>query len=124
MIVLGIRPDIINYQPIVRELEKRKRDTVIVHTGQHYSYFFDELFFKQLKFPKPDYHLKIGSGTQAQQLGKLVQKFEKVILKEKILQTLRLPISISLLCFNKSHPYDREYMILSQLCHLIASNNL
>jgi len=83
MIVLGIRPDIINYQPIVRELEKRKRDTVIVHTGQHYSYFFDELFFKQLKFPKPDYHLKIGSGTQAQQLGKLVQKFEKVILKEK-----------------------------------------
>jgi len=83
MIVLGIRPDIINYQPIVKELEKRKKETVIVHTGQHYSYFFDELFFKQLKFPKPNYHLKIGSGTQAQQLGKLVQKFEKVLIKEK-----------------------------------------
>ena len=83
LIVLGIRPDIINYQPIVSELNRRKCDYVIVHTGQHYSYFFDGLFFKQLKFPKPDYHLKVGSGTQAQQLGTLIQRFEKVLLKEK-----------------------------------------
>ena len=83
LIVLGIRPDIINYQPIVKELTRRKCDFVIVHTGQHYSYFFDKLFFKQLDFPKPDYNLKIGSGTQAQQLGVLVQKFEKILLKEK-----------------------------------------
>ena len=83
MIVLGIRPDIINYQPIVRELDKRGCDYTIVHTGQHYSYFFDGLFFKQLKFPKPDYHLKVGSGTQAQQLGTLIQRFEKVLLKER-----------------------------------------
>jgi len=83
LIVLGIRPDIINYQPIVNELNRRKCDYVIVHTGQHYSYFFDGLFFKQLKFPKPDYHLKVGSGTQAQQLGTLIQRFERVLLKEK-----------------------------------------
>ena len=83
LIVLGIRPDIINYQPIVSELNRRKCDYIIVHTGQHYSYFFDGLFFKQLKFPKPDYHLKVGSGTQAQQLGTLIQRFEKVLLKEK-----------------------------------------
>lgn len=83
LIVLGIRPDIINYQPIVSELNRRKCDYVIVHTGQHYSYFFDGLFFKQLKFPKPDYHLKVGSGTQAQQLGTLIQRFERVLLKEK-----------------------------------------
>lgn len=83
MIVLGIRPDIINYQPIVNELDKRRCNYTIVHTGQHYSYFFDGLFFKQLKFPKPDYHLKVGSGTQAQQLGTLIQRFEKVLLKER-----------------------------------------
>ena len=83
MIVLGIRPDIINFQPIVKELKKKKANFVIVHTGQHYSYFFDALFFKQLNFPKPNYHLKIGSGTQAQQLGMLALKLEKVLLKEK-----------------------------------------
>lgn len=83
VIVLGIRPDIINYQPLVKNLTKKNIDFKIVHTGQHYSYFFDGLFFKQLNFPKPDYHLKVGSGSQAQQLGKLVQKFEKVLLKEK-----------------------------------------
>jgi len=65
------------------ELKKRKCKFTIVHTGQHYSYFFDRLFFEQLNFPKPNYHLKIGSGTQAQQLSDLVRKFEKVLLKEK-----------------------------------------
>lgn len=83
MIVLGIRPDIINLHPIVNELQKRKSDYVIVHTGQHYSYFFDKLFFEQLNFPKPDYHLKVGSGTQAQQMAALVERFEKVLLQEK-----------------------------------------
>jgi UDP-N-acetylglucosamine 2-epimerase (non-hydrolysing) len=83
MIVLGIRPDIINLQPIVKELQRRKCDYTVVHTGQHYSYFFDKLFFEQLNFPKPDYHLKIGSGTQAQQLAATVERFEKVLLKEK-----------------------------------------
>ncbi|MHB8545767.1 MAG: non-hydrolyzing UDP-N-acetylglucosamine 2-epimerase [Nitrosotalea sp.] len=83
MLVLGIRPDIINLQPIVKELQRKKCDYTVVHTGQHYSYFFDKLFFEQLRFPKPDYHLKIGSGTQAQQLAALVERFEKVLLKEK-----------------------------------------
>ena len=83
MVVLGIRPDIINLYPIVKELQKRKCEYTIVHTGQHYSYFFDKLFFEQLNFPKPDYHLKVGSGTQAQQMAALVERFEKVLLKEK-----------------------------------------
>ncbi|HEX5359120.1 MAG TPA: UDP-N-acetylglucosamine 2-epimerase (non-hydrolyzing) [Candidatus Nitrosotalea sp.] len=83
MIVLGIRPDIINLYPLVKEISRRKGNCTIVHTGQHYSYFFDKLFFEQLKFPKPDYHLKVGSGTQAQQMAALVERFEKVLLKEK-----------------------------------------
>lgn len=83
LIVLGIRPDIINLYPIVKQLQKRKSNYKIVHTGQHYSYFFDKLFFEQLNFPKPDYHLKVGSGTQAQQLATLVERFEKVLLKER-----------------------------------------
>lgn len=83
MIVLGIRPDIINLHPIVKEMKKRRCKFTVVHTGQHYSYFFDKLFFEQLNFPKPDHHLKVGSGTQAQQLASLVERFEKVLLKEK-----------------------------------------
>jgi len=83
MIVLGIRPDIINYQPILKELKRRKCKFTVVHSGQHYSYFFDELFFKQLNFTKPHYNLKVGTGTQAQQLSVLIKKFEKVLLKEK-----------------------------------------
>ncbi len=83
MIVLGIRPDIINYYPIITELQKRKCNFTIVHTGQHYSYYFDKLFFEQLNVPQPHYHLKVGSGSQSYQLGVLIQRFEKVLLKEK-----------------------------------------
>lgn len=83
VIVLGIRPDIINYQPLVKRLAREGADFRIVHTGQHYSYFFDKLFFEQLDFPKPDYHLRVGSGSQAHQLAKMVSKFEKVLLAEK-----------------------------------------
>ncbi len=83
MIVLGIRPDIINLQPLVKEMSKRNCKYTIVHTGQHYSYFFDKLFFEQLNFPKPDYHLRVGSGSQAQQLASMVERFEKVLIKEK-----------------------------------------
>lgn len=83
MIVLGIRPDIINLYPIVKELQNRNESYTIVHTGQHYSFFFDELFFRQLNFPKPDYHLQVGSGTQAKQAALLFERFEKVLRKEK-----------------------------------------
>lgn len=83
VIVLGIRPDIINYEPLVRRLRGRNADLKIVHTGQHYSYFFDGLFFDQLGFPKPDYHLGVGSGTQAEQLAELAKKFEAVLAKER-----------------------------------------
>lgn len=83
MVVLGIRPDIINLHSLVKELQRKKLEFTVVHTGQHYSYFFDKLFFEQLNFPKPDYHLKVGSGTQAQQLASMVERFERVLIKEK-----------------------------------------
>ena len=53
-VVLGTRPEIIKMSPVIRELEKKKADYFIVHTGQHYSYSMDRVFFEQLKIPRPD----------------------------------------------------------------------
>ncbi|MEM1548873.1 MAG: UDP-N-acetylglucosamine 2-epimerase (non-hydrolyzing), partial [Thermoproteota archaeon] len=44
-IILGTRPEIIKMSPIIRELEKRGIDFFILHTGQHYSYNMDKIFF-------------------------------------------------------------------------------
>jgi len=82
-IVVGTRPEIIKMSPIIRECERRKQDYFILHTGQHYSYNMDQVFFEQLELPKPKYNLDVGSGTQAEQTGKSLIGIEQVLLKEK-----------------------------------------
>jgi len=82
-IVLGTRPEIIKMSPIVRELEKKGIDFFILHTGQHYSYNMDRIFFEQLELPQPRYNLKVGSGTHAEETGKMMIGIEKVLVEEK-----------------------------------------
>lgn len=82
-IVLGTRPEIIKMSPIIRVLEKKSIDFFILHTGQHYSYNMDQVFFEQLKLPQPKYNLKVGSGTHAEETGKMMIGIEKVLLDEK-----------------------------------------
>jgi len=82
-IVLGTRPEIIKMSPIIRVLEKKNIDFFILHTGQHYSYNMDQVFFEQLKLPQPKYNLKVGSGTHAEETGKMMIGIEKALLDEK-----------------------------------------
>jgi UDP-N-acetylglucosamine 2-epimerase (non-hydrolysing) len=42
-----------------------------------------QVFFQDLELPKPDIYLGVGSGTHAEQTGKVMIEFEKVLLKEK-----------------------------------------
>jgi UDP-N-acetylglucosamine 2-epimerase (non-hydrolysing) len=56
---------------------------VLIHTGQHYDYQLSQVFFQDLKIPKPDYNLNIGSGTHGEQVGRGIIEVEKVIIKEK-----------------------------------------
>ncbi len=81
-VILGTRPEIIKMSPIIRELEYRKLDFIILHTGQHYSYWMDRVFFDQLRLPAAKYNLDVGSGTQAEQTGKILIGVERVLLKE------------------------------------------
>ncbi len=41
-----------------------------------------ELFFNELDIPKPDYNLKIGSGSHGVQTGLMLDRIEKVLQKE------------------------------------------
>jgi UDP-N-acetylglucosamine 2-epimerase (non-hydrolysing) len=82
-IILGTRPEIIKMSPIVRVLEKRDLEFFILHTGQHYSFNMDQVFFEQLKIPQPKYNLKVGSGTHAEETGKMLMGIERVLLEEK-----------------------------------------
>ena len=82
IIILGTRPEIIKMAPVIRELERREREYFVLHTGQHYSYKLDRIFFEQLKLPPPKYNLEVGSGAPAEQTAKMLIGVEKVLQKE------------------------------------------
>jgi UDP-N-acetylglucosamine 2-epimerase (non-hydrolysing) len=82
-IILGTRPEIIKMCPIVYELIDKGMDYFIIHTGQHYSFELDKVFFKDLRLSKPRYNLEVGSGEQGEMTGKMLIAIEDVLQKEK-----------------------------------------
>ena len=84
-IIVGTRPEIIKCSPIICLCEERGIDYFVVHTGQHYSYEMDKIFFEQLKLPQPKYNLNIKSSApflQGEHTGKMLIEMEKIFLKE------------------------------------------
>ncbi|MCZ7402995.1 MAG: UDP-N-acetylglucosamine 2-epimerase (non-hydrolyzing) [Candidatus Methanoperedens sp.] len=82
-IILGTRPEIIKMSPMISECQRQRMDYFILHTGQHYSYNMDKVFFEQLELPEAKYNLDAGSGMHGEQTGKMLSGIEKVLIKEK-----------------------------------------
>lgn len=81
---VGARPNFMKAAPIWEKLKENLRiNPVLVHTGQHYDREMSDSFIQDLGLPHPDIHLGVGSGTHAQQTGKVMTAFEKVCLQEK-----------------------------------------
>lgn len=80
--ILGTRPEIIKFSPLIPILDQEFTH-VLIHTGQHYSYSMDKIFFEDLNLRSCDYTLNVGSGSHAQQTGEMMIKLEEVLLKEK-----------------------------------------
>ncbi|MDQ1255113.1 MAG: hypothetical protein QG646_4392 [Euryarchaeota archaeon] len=82
-IILGTRPEIIKTSPIIRECEKQGLEYYILHTGQHYSYEMDKIFFEQLKLPQAKYNLDVGSGFHGKQTAKMLTGIEEILIKDR-----------------------------------------
>ena len=71
MTVVGTRPEIIRLSRVIDRLNKSESiEHILVHTGQNYDYTLNEIFFKDLKIPKPNFYLD-GRKTP----HKLLDKF-------------------------------------------------
>jgi len=82
--VVGARPNFMKVAPFCRALKAYPNvQHILVHTGQHYDVRMSEQFFKELDIPNPDINLEIGSGSHAEQVGRTMIEFEKVLRKEK-----------------------------------------
>lgn len=81
--ILGARPQFIKAGSVSREIAKHTEiQEVIVHTGQHYDTNMSDIFFDEMKIPKPDYNLGIGGKSHGAMTGQMIEKIEEVALKE------------------------------------------
>lgn len=78
-IIIGTRPEIIKMAPVIRACEKYNIAFSILHTGQHYSYEMDRVFFEELLLPLPNHNLDVGSGSHAEQTASLMTGIEQVL---------------------------------------------
>ncbi|MFH0968371.1 MAG: UDP-N-acetylglucosamine 2-epimerase (non-hydrolyzing) [Methanobacteriota archaeon] len=77
-IIMGTRPEIVKVSPVIRACIAHNVPYTLLHTGQHYSYEMDRIFFEELSLPVPDHHLDVGSGMHAEQTGAIMAGIEKI----------------------------------------------
>ncbi|MCK5799301.1 MAG: UDP-N-acetylglucosamine 2-epimerase, partial [Deltaproteobacteria bacterium] len=82
--VAGARPNFPKIAPILRAFASNDRfETRLVHTGQHYDDALSKVFFDDLKIPRPDLDLGVGSASHAVQTAEIMRRFEEVLKKEE-----------------------------------------
>lgn len=80
MCVVGVRPEFIRMAPIIEAVRRNKDlELLILHTGQHYSYKMNEVFFDELGIPKPTVNLEVGSGSHGWQTAQVMMRTEKAL---------------------------------------------
>lgn len=81
--ILGARPQFIKAGSVSKKIAKHKSiKEIIVHTGQHDDANMSDIFFDEMKIPKPDYFLGIGGKSHGAMTGQMIEKIEEVALKE------------------------------------------
>ncbi len=109
ILVVGARPNFMKIAPIYAELEKRKINQILLHTGQHYDDNMSKIFFDDLGMPQPDIYLGIGSGSHAYQTAKVMVEFEKVCQEHKpsmvvVVGDVNSTVACSMVCAKERIP--------------------
>jgi UDP-N-acetylglucosamine 2-epimerase (non-hydrolysing) len=80
--VVGARPNFMKMAPLLRAFDASDRlDATLIHTGQHYDPALSDVFFEQLEMRRPDRSLAVGSGSQAVQTARILEKMEETLLE-------------------------------------------
>jgi len=81
-LVAGARPNFMKLAPVMRAIRARgELEPRIIHTGQHYDYWMNDVFFEELGIPQPDVHLEVGSGSHGAQTARILERYEEYLMK-------------------------------------------
>ncbi len=85
--IVGARPQFIKAGAVSRAVQAWNRadagtpiDERLVHTGQHYDANLSKVFFDELRLPRPAVNLEVGSGSHAEQTGRMLVRLETDLL--------------------------------------------
>lgn len=76
--VVGTRPEIIKLSSVIKLLDQYTNQTII-HTGQHYDYELNKIFFNDLDIREPDFYLNAKGQGAIQTIGNAISKFDELL---------------------------------------------
>jgi len=126
-IICAARPNFMKVAPLYHALKNETwAQPVIVHTGQHYNLNMSDAFFKDLNLPEPHIHLGIGSGSHAEQTGKVMIAYEKVLIEQRpdlviVVGDVNSTVACSLAASKVTYPHNSKLSMARPLiAHLEA----
>lgn len=84
--IIGARPQFIKAAVLSSKIVNKYEgliDEILIHTGQHYDSAMSDIFFSELKIPKPKYQLNIGSHDHGKQTALMLVELESIMVAEK-----------------------------------------
>jgi len=142
MHIVGARPNFMKVAPVYAAMQTHRGmfQQVLVHTGQHYDDEMSSIFFADLGIPEPDEFLGVGSGTHAEQTGRIMLAFEPVVDKYKpdwvmVVGDVNSTLACALVCaklsipaahveaglrsWDRSMPEEINRLLTDQICDLL-----
>ncbi len=81
--VIGARPQFIKAAPLSNTLLEKNIKETLIHTGQHFDKNMSDIFFEQMKIPRPDYNLHIHGLGHGAMTGRMIEGIEKILMERK-----------------------------------------
>lgn len=82
-LVAAARPNMMKVAPAYHALlRERWCKPILIHTGQHYDQGMFGAFLETFGLPSPDFNLSIGSGSHADQTGRVMMAYEALCLAD------------------------------------------
>ena len=116
-LIAGARPNFMKIAPLYHALNRHTWARVkIIHTGQHYDHKMSDAFFADLQLPDPHIHLGIGSGSHAEQTGKVMMSYEKILLKEQpdlivVVGDVNSTMACTIAASKITYPHNSKYSL-------------